>query len=497
MIFDRLKITSLAIASLLRQQKWSNIMKMSGYRMNYIRGPVRSTKAICFIFRWLTCFVAVFDDEHSSISRMYRELSCQHHLVQERYDERPDIPGLTPVGFERWVTLLIQAHPDEEYERLAKAVLAMPINNPDDKKERFPKELSRRLFPGFSDRKIREELESAVSEHANIDLPRRSSHDDLPSNARTGESVHSLNPQRPTVDVEPPTPLPVPISNNIERERKPYVNSNLDSARDDTNPIPPPHRPSVAEAPYTHPGIERERKPYSGTPCESAIDDTNPYPPPPPPPPSAQPIERERNPYSSQPGGGRKFEDDSRPREQPKARTESNASNFGRPESLAARPSRAESSARPRTTPMGGMPRGPMEAPQPEIHHYRQPGNARRRRSPSFSRVRGDDFRRSEGDLRGYPPTFQPGSVPSQDGLDEDGRRLARDRARRQAEDDGRRHGESPNSRARFERPAVDINGPPRGAYPSEEDYYRGSGRMSMSGSGYDFQQPYGGPVYR
>ena len=42
---------------------------------------------------------------------------------------------------------MIQAYPDTEYERLAKAVLAMPISNADDRKERFPKELPRRLFP--------------------------------------------------------------------------------------------------------------------------------------------------------------------------------------------------------------------------------------------------------------------------------------------------------------------------------------------------------------
>jgi len=204
---------------------------------------------------------------------MYRELSCQHHLVQERYDERPYIPGLTPIGFERWVTLLIQAHPDEEYERLAKAVLAMPINNPDEKKERFPKELSRRLFPRFSDRRVREDLESAISEHAKIDLPKRSSPDELRSNPSVSESAHSLPGQRPTVDVEPPTPTPIPMPINIERERKPYVSSNLDSARDDTNAIPSSsiHRPSVAEASYTPSGIERERQPYSGTPTHHPL----------------------------------------------------------------------------------------------------------------------------------------------------------------------------------------------------------------------------------
>jgi len=119
-------------------------------------------------------------DEHSSISRIYRDFECQHHLVQERYDERPDIPGLTPVGFARWATLLIQAHPEEEYERLQKAVLEMPISNPDDKKERFPKEISRRLFPRHGDIRIRDHIEDSISGYAAVE-PRRSSQEELKS----------------------------------------------------------------------------------------------------------------------------------------------------------------------------------------------------------------------------------------------------------------------------------------------------------------------------
>lgn len=99
---------------------------------------------------------------------MYRNLECEHHLLQGRYEEKPNIPGLTPFGFERWVTLFIQAHPDKEFERLRKAVLAMPISNPDDEKERFPKEISRRLFPGHEDRKVRTRIEGSMSERAAV-----------------------------------------------------------------------------------------------------------------------------------------------------------------------------------------------------------------------------------------------------------------------------------------------------------------------------------------
>lgn len=114
--------------------------------------------------------LAIFD-EHSSISRMYRNLRCQHHLIQERDDQRPNIPGLTPLGFERWVTLLIRAHPEEEYRRLQKTVLDMPISNPDNRIERFPKEIPRRLFPRYEDCRVRDCIEYSISKYAAIKLP--------------------------------------------------------------------------------------------------------------------------------------------------------------------------------------------------------------------------------------------------------------------------------------------------------------------------------------
>ncbi|KAL9044311.1 MAG: hypothetical protein Q9214_002542, partial [Letrouitia sp. 1 TL-2023] len=397
------------------------------------------------LYPWST----VFDDEHSSISRMYRDLECQHHLVQERYHERPDIPGLTPIGFERWVTILIQAHPEEEYKRLQKAVLDMPISNPDDRKERFPKEISRRLFPGSGDEQVLGRLETAIREHANVDLPKRSTQ---------REPSPILANHRPSVN-DPP----------LAGRRESGVNQ--DKA--------PPYAPS---------NIERERKPYSSVPTEAVIDDTNPAPAPAPAPAPtpSQPIERERKPYTAMPGGGKQFEDESRCRDPHKPRSDSTA----------VKPGRSDSTARARPIPMGTSQANftrPVDMPKPEIHHHhRAPSNARRRRSPSFS----NDYRRSEGDIRGYPSSFQPGSLPTGDSFEDDARRFARDRARRQADEDARSYGESPGSRVRYDR-GVDINGPPRPSYLSnnEEDYYRGAGRAA--GNGYDYQQPYGGPVYR
>ena len=49
----------------------------------------------------------------------------------------------------------------------------MPITNPDNN-ERFPKEISRRLFPQCKDRGIRDHIECSISKHADIQLPRRS-----------------------------------------------------------------------------------------------------------------------------------------------------------------------------------------------------------------------------------------------------------------------------------------------------------------------------------
>lgn len=412
--------------------------------------------------------LAVFDDEHSSISRMYRDLECQHHLVQERYDERPDIPGLTPVGFERWVTLLIQAHPEEEFMRLQKAVLEMPISNPDDKKERFPKEISRRLFPGHEDRRTRHRIEDSISEHAAVDLPRRSSREEPRS-----QSQEDSPPHRPAA-TEPQSHKPSVVDQSyIPQTRRASVIFDL---------------PPESNTTHNPPNLERERKPYSTIQSESAIDDTNP---PMPPPSTSISIERERKPYSAQPGGGKNFEDDAR-KESTKPRSESFAAPIPKP-------SRSDSTARARPIPISNS--RPMDIPKPEVYHHRAPSNAgRRRRSPSFSRGTAGDFGRSDGDLRGYqagsyqPPASVPGGVLPDPVLDEgDTRRYfekhARERLKKQADEDARSYGESPR---RYERTGME---PRRGDYPNDEDYHRAGGRGG--GNGYDYAQPYGGPVYR
>lgn len=217
----------------------------------------------------------IFDHGQSSISQMYRNLHIQHHLVQEddKWDIKPNIPGLTAKGFETWQTLMILAHPDEEFERLRIAALNMPINNPDDKKERFPKEIPRRLFPKRERFDIRDDLIDAMETYANVNIPR---------NDKTPAPRNEV-PQRDS--------LPTPRAGKSSRRRCSDAASH-ESFTDGSN---------NSEMPFLPAGIERERKPYSRVPAESAIADTTPM--------SATPIERERKPYSAAPGGGKVHED--------------------------------------------------------------------------------------------------------------------------------------------------------------------------------------------
>src|SRR5438034_2576346 len=50
----------------------------------------------------------VFDDRTSSISRLYREFNIEYYLIQEeRLDEGPNLPAMTPRGFSIWMTLIL------------------------------------------------------------------------------------------------------------------------------------------------------------------------------------------------------------------------------------------------------------------------------------------------------------------------------------------------------------------------------------------------------
>lgn len=163
-----------------------------------------------------------------SLSKMYQKLLCQHLLVQNQHHEVPYIPGLTPSGFEQLMTCLIQAHPEKEFERLAGAVMNMPISNADDKSERFPKTLSRRLLPSQSNMQAEQRMIASLNHEAALVQLR---------------GVSSMPPP-------PPQSAPPQQSSFTGRERKPSAQTAQSNAVDDEDLL----QPSIP--------LERERKPY-------------------------------------------------------------------------------------------------------------------------------------------------------------------------------------------------------------------------------------------
>ena len=125
---------------------------------------------------------------------------------------------------------MIQAYPDPEYKRLSKAVLDMPINNADDCRERFPKELPRRLFPRKDNLQAQQRCAAALSADGAIPLRKA-----------------------PTFP-PPPPPMGAPTG-SLERERNPYGGQTESAAIDEDED----------NIPLTVP-IERERKPYASAP---------------------------------------------------------------------------------------------------------------------------------------------------------------------------------------------------------------------------------------
>lgn len=180
-------------------------------------------------YPWSTIFGGKMTN--ASLSNMYRKLLCQHHLIQNKYHEAPSTPALTPTGFESFMTCLILAHPDTEFARLKLAVTNMPISNADDKSERFPKDLSRRLLPKAA---------SVPAEQRII-----SSLDHEPGVVPTARRAIKMPPPPSSV---PPRKSSVPDADQAIFSRSPEQTN----AFDDQDLTPPLVQ------------IERERKPYYG-----------------------------------------------------------------------------------------------------------------------------------------------------------------------------------------------------------------------------------------
>ncbi|KAJ5540961.1 hypothetical protein N7494_006037 [Penicillium frequentans] len=299
----------------------------------------------------------IFDDHTSSISRLFREVKAEHHLVQtDDLTERPDIPGLTPKGFEKWATLMILAHPDREYERLQKAVLNMPISNPDDKKERFPKEIPRRLFPEVADLKLREATELHIMKHCGVDLPRI-----------TDEERSRAN--RPKAS--PP----------VGSGRSSGVNSPRNASKERSR------------------SYERGRPPPSASSSTAVLDDEDESIPP-------APIERERKPYSANPGGGKVYDE--------LGNTRSHRDSFTtRPSDIppASSSHRVSASTKPRSPTRDSLyAQRSGSGPAPYPRHSKRHSRSSRSSSRSM-----DGYRHSESDLLGRDHTPRYGNASTND----------------------------------------------------------------------------------
>lgn len=101
-------------------------------------------------------------NQKRSLSHFFCQIQAAYDLIQQKPDELPDVPALTVVGFTTWMCYTLGADPDREFQRLARTVRDLPVSNPDDKQERFPKELPRKLLPLHPNREMREKLYRAT-----------------------------------------------------------------------------------------------------------------------------------------------------------------------------------------------------------------------------------------------------------------------------------------------------------------------------------------------
>ena len=206
---------------------------------------------------------------------------------------------------------MIQAHPDQEFERLQKTVLEMPINNPDDKTERFPKELSRRLLPKSYDKTARDLLEDHIITHCKIKASVFSAKRSSRSGAHRSPDPPSPDPPLSPLgfDQTEDDPENSSPSRPIERERKPYSAQPGGGRTYEDSPIPRSISPievspinfrddgSRDEWTRSPPGPSSRYKPSSDDSLAHSPTDGEPYgsPTPSAPPPDDQHEKRHRN----------------------------------------------------------------------------------------------------------------------------------------------------------------------------------------------------------
>ncbi|GKT57106.1 hydroxyproline-rich glycoprotein DZ-HRGP [Colletotrichum tofieldiae] len=205
-------------------------------------------------FQYEDIFRSRSEDALERIEFLYQDLECQYHLVQAAPRSHPNVPGLTPVGFAKWIISNILAYPDPEARRLHAIMSALPINADgpllDGKPERLPRQLSRHLFPASHDKKVRKILDEAVWDCLEDVAP------PLPSipRARPGPSqdlarVPEANTHARRPGGGPRRPAPVPHRRTYDRgshrvephpARLPRANSDAGASLPRHRDLPPP-----------------------------------------------------------------------------------------------------------------------------------------------------------------------------------------------------------------------------------------------------------------
>lgn len=131
------------------------------------------------------------------------------------------------------MTVQILANPGEEFERILQTVEQMPISNADNQQERFPKKISRKLFPRSGDSKYHRQFERAIRDDDGVtssgSLPTESStsmrRESMVGSAHSAHSGSQRKREEPLSDeAMESSPLDhAALKRPIERERKPYA----------------------------------------------------------------------------------------------------------------------------------------------------------------------------------------------------------------------------------------------------------------------------------
>ncbi|KAJ4996921.1 hypothetical protein K4K48_007651 [Colletotrichum sp. SAR 10_66] len=220
-------------------------------------------------------------DALERIEYLYQDLDCQYHLVQSTTNpkSKPNVPGLTPIGFAKWMVSNILAYPDPEARRLHTIMSSLPINADgplvDGKAERLPKQLSRHLFPEHHDKKTRSILDEAMLdclEDAAPPLPSIPRSRPSPSDNRPAEAnIHS---RRSFDDRKRPNLMAQQRSRTYDRGTNPQ-SARLPRANSDAGASVPRHRDLSPPPMGRHSGSGSSQRRRSPPPVNRTTYDDN------------------------------------------------------------------------------------------------------------------------------------------------------------------------------------------------------------------------------